>query len=141
MARALHDLGYGNQDSSGPIDQLWLDGPLRITPREQVDFIHRMLDGQLPAQPPNVELVWRLLEIESGVGFTFRGKTGLGSQDGRAIGWLVGYVERDGRRWIYATLVLGDTDADIEAETTRLIPLRKNITRALLTRMQVLPAR
>jgi beta-lactamase class D len=90
-------------------------------------------------QRSNVELVWRLLEIESGPSFTFRGKTGLGSQDGRAVGWLVGYAERDGHRWIYATLVQGRADADVDAEMTRLMPVRRSITRALLTRAHVLP--
>ena len=76
---------------------------------------------------------------ESGPSFTFRGKTGLGAQDGRAIGWLVGYAERDGHRWLYATLVRGSADADVDAEMTRLMPVRRSITRALLTRIHVLP--
>ena len=111
---------------------------LRVTPREQVAFIHRMLADKLPVKRAHDELVWRLLEIESGPGFTFRGKTGLGSQDGRAIGWLVGYVERAGRRWIYAILVRSRAGANVEAEMTRLMPLRKSITRALLVRAGVL---
>lgn len=140
MTRYLRDFGYGNQDISGPIDLFWLNGPLRITPRGQVEFLHRMLAGELPLKRSNIELVWRLLEIESGPGFTFRGKTGLGDQDGRAVGWLVGYVERDGHRWIYATLVRGRAGADANAETSRLMPLRKSITRTLLTRAGVLPS-
>ena len=139
MSRYLGDFGYGNQDISGPINQFWLDGQLRITPRGQVEFLHRMLSGELPVKRSNVELVWRLLEIESGPSFTFRGKTGLGAQDGRAIGWLVGYAERDGHRWLYATLVRGSANADVNAEMTRLIPVRRSITRALLARAHVLP--
>lgn len=140
MRRYLRDFGYGNRDCTGPIDQFWLDGPLRISPRGQVDFIHRLLQGELPVQRAHVALVWRLLEIEAGHDFTFRGKTGLGTQDGRAIGWLVGYVERGGQRWVYATLVRGRPAAgDIETETARLAPLRRSITRALLVRAQVLP--
>lgn len=138
MRRYLGDFGYGNQDISGPIDQFWLDGQLRITPRGQVEFLHRMLAGELLVKRSNVELVWRLLELESGPGFTLRGKTGLGSQDGRAIGWLVGYAEREGHRWIYATLVRGRADADVDAEMARLIPVRRSITRALLARARVL---
>lgn len=140
MSPYLRDFDYGNQDISGPIDQSWLDGRLRISPRGQVEFLHRMLAGELPVKRSNVELVWRLLEIESGPGFTFRGKTGLGSQDGRAIGWLVGYVERDGHRWTYATLVEGRAGADVDDEMARIMPLRVRITRALLARARVLTA-
>lgn len=140
MRRYLRDFDYGNQDVSGPIDEFWLDGhQLRITPRGQVEFVHRMLAGDLPVKSSNVELVWRLLEIEIGSDFAFRGKTGLGSQDERAIGWLVGYVERGGHRWIYATLIRGRPNVDIDAEMSRLMPLRRRITRTLLTRAQVLP--
>ncbi len=140
MREYLHDFRYGNEDISGPIDQFWLDGgPLRITPREQTEFLHRMLSGELPVKKEHVELVWRLLELERGPGFTFRGKTGLGTLDGRAIGWLVGYVERDGHRWVYATFVQSLPGAEVMGETTRLMPLRKSITRALLTKARVLP--
>lgn len=55
MRRYLHEFGYGNEDISGPIDQFWLTGPLRITPREQVAFIRRMLSGDLPAKKTNIE--------------------------------------------------------------------------------------
>ncbi|PIE75458.1 hypothetical protein CSA17_07375 [bacterium DOLJORAL78_65_58] len=138
MGRYLRDFGYGNQDISGPMDQFWLKGRLRISPRGQVAFLHRMLAGDLPVKRSRVALIWRLLERESGPGFTFRGKSGLGLQDGRAVGWLVGYVERAGHRWIYATLVLGRVDADGNEEMRRLMPLREKITRALLRRARVL---
>lgn len=140
MATWLHDLRYGNEDISGPVDGFWLDGgPLRITPRGQAEFIHRLLAGELPVKPANVELVFRLLEIEKGEGYTFRGKTGLGSMDGRAIGWLVGYAERAGHRYTYATFVRGRAGADVEPEQQRLMPLRKPLTRALLARANALP--
>jgi hypothetical protein len=56
------------------------------------------------------------------------------------FGYVVGYVEREGHRWIYVTLVRGLADADLDAETTRLRPVRRSITRALLARRHVLPA-
>ncbi len=140
MRKYLHDFRYGNEDISGPIDMFWLDGgSLRITPRAQTEFLHRMLSGELPVKRSHVELVWRLLEIEHGPDCTYRGKTGLGSLDGRAIGWLVGYVERGGHRWIYATFLRSLAGADVEAETARLTPLRKSITRTLLVKTRVLP--
>ena len=139
MARFLHDFDYGNQDISGPIDLFWLTGQLRISPIEQVDFVHRMLAGELPVSMGSVALVWRLLEIERGDGYMWHGKTGSGSQDGRAIGWLVGYVERDGRRWIYATFVRSRSEAT-EDESARLLPLRTSISRAFLAGEGLLPA-
>lgn len=140
MRRYLQAFGYGNEAISGPIDQFWLGGPLRITPRGQTEFVHRMLADELAVKPANVALIWRLLELERGPDFTLHGKTGLGFLDGRAIGWLVGYVQRGGRRWIYATFVRSCAGADVKAEATRLTPLRERITRALLTKAGVLRA-
>ena len=138
MARYLRDFDYGNEDISGPIDLFWLTGQLRITPCEQVDFVRRMLTGELPVSMENIALVWRLLEIERGDGYVWYGKTGSGAQDGRAIGWLVGYVERDGRRWMYATFVRSRSEAT-EVEFARLLPLRTSISRAFLTGEGLIP--
>lgn len=138
MQRYLRLFGYGNKDISGPIDRFWLTGNLRISPRGQVEIIHRMLTGRLPVKMSNVKTVWRSLEYEGGPGVTVYGKTGLGSQDGRGVGWLVGYVKRRGRRWIYATLVLGRLGAGVPSEMKRLKPLRKSLTWALLRRANVL---
>ncbi len=139
MRQYLRVFRYGNEDISGPIDRFWLDGPLRISPREQTEFLHRMLGGELPVPMKSVDLIWDLLEIESGPGFTWRGKTGLGTLDGRAIGWLVGYAERNDQRWIYATFVRSRADADPQAEGVRLLPLRRAITREILRKAAVLP--
>ena len=136
MQRYLQSFGYGNKDISGPIERFWLTGKLRITPRGQVEFLHRMLSGKLQVERSNVKTVWRSLELESGPGVILRGKTGLGVQGGRVIGWLVGYVEREGHRWIYATLVLGRTNAPtkVKAEMKRVSPVRKPITLEMLAR-------
>jgi beta-lactamase class D len=126
----VHRFGYGNEDVSGPIDGFWLEGgKLRISPRQQVEFVHRSLAGELPVKPEHVALVWRLLEIERVGDSVFRGKTGLSVQDGRAVGWLVGYAERAGHRYAYATFV-HDTAPDV----ARLKPMRKEIARELLVK-------
>jgi beta-lactamase class D len=60
------------------------------------------------------------------------GKTGLGAVAGRSVGWIVGYAERGDHTWIYATHV----DAP-ESDMKRLIPLRRELTHALLARYGV----
>jgi beta-lactamase class D len=135
----LHKLGYGNEVTTPAIDAFWLTGGgLRISPRAQTEFLHRMSTFQIPVEPEHVEATWRLLEIEridapDGLAI-WRGKTGLGAQDGRALGWLVGRVERGDRRWTYA-LFVRETGPDGK----RLVPMRKELARELLVRLQVLP--
>ena len=47
MQEWVDQFGYGNQDISGEIDLFWVDGGLRITPRQQIKFLQKMLTGQL----------------------------------------------------------------------------------------------
>jgi beta-lactamase class D len=133
MKSWIDRLGYGNRDLAGGIDQFWLSGGLRVTPREQVEFMRRLRAGELPVSRENAALVLRLLPSHEAEGATLRGKTGLGRQGDTSVGWLVGIVERGDQAWAYATLVLGDRD-----ELDRIRPLRLEVTKALLARHGVL---
>jgi len=65
--------------------------------------------------------------------YTLRGKTGWGEQDGKNIGWYVGYIEREGNVYFFAT--------NIESENPdeSLFPgARKAITRQILQDLQLL---
>src|SRR5262249_34137507 len=42
---------YGNGDTCCAIDEFWLRGKLRITPKQEVEFLRRMDAGQLPVKP------------------------------------------------------------------------------------------
>ena len=44
----LDTVGYGNADTTGGFDQCWVQGGLRITPRQQVIFLRKVHDEQLP---------------------------------------------------------------------------------------------
>jgi beta-lactamase class D len=111
MRLELARLGYGNGAVGERVDRFWLDGPLRISAREQVEFLRRLQAGTLPVRPGDAALVRQLIVLDQGPGFTLRGKTGLGTQDGSAVGWLVGEVENEDARWVYALVVLGSAEA------------------------------
>jgi beta-lactamase class D len=133
MAAWIARLGYGNR-KSGVIDRFWLDGPLRISAVQQVEFLRRLHAGQLPVRRMHADLVLRLIELQRGSGWLLRGKTGACRDRDRTIGWLVGSTERGGRRWIYATILLGRS-------FEQLMPLRRAISEELLRRHGALPAR
>jgi len=131
MRTAVGALGYGNRDT-GPdqaIDRFWLEGPIAISPLEQVDFLARMRAGALPVKPEHVALLRRIITLDERPGRVLQGKTGLGHEGDRVVGWLVGYVEKDRRPHVYATLVLAP-----RAETDRIMPLRRELTEKLLAR-------
>lgn len=132
MRSYLDRFDYGNQEVQGEIDLFWLNGSLRISPLEQVDFIHRSLVYDLPVQPRHIDLVWSMLELERVGEIRMFGKTGLGRQDGRAIGWLVGYLEVDGRRWVYSSFIRSLAGREVEREMARLRPLRLGLARRIV---------
>lgn len=106
MRALLEREGYGNADTGGGIDQFWLSGELRISADEQVDFLRRLRARQLGFSPRAMDAVTELLVMEQGAdsrgAWVLRGKTGWARPGGPQVGWLVGWLERDGRAWFYA---------------------------------------
>lgn len=131
MRRLVTAFAYGNRDTGTgkAIDRFWLDGPIAISPREQVDFLERMRTGKLPVKASHVATVRRLITLDERPGRVLQGKTGLGHEGDRVVGWLVGFVEKDRRAYVYATLVLAP-----RADTQRIMPLRRELTEELLAR-------
>ncbi len=110
MQAWLRRLRYGNEDLSGGIDRFWLDGALRISALEQVDFLNRLLDGRLPVSARSRGIVRDILLLEEAPDYRLYGKTGTASVSAtRELGWLVGWVERGERRDVFALNVEGET--------------------------------
>lgn len=83
MQDYLSRFDYGNADISSGQTTFWLDGSLKISPRQQVRFLKRLYFGHLPAAPEAQRVVRRLLsEME--------GKTGSGPEGDHFLGWRIG---------------------------------------------------
>lgn len=109
----LDTFEYGNRQI-GVIDRFWLDGPLAISPREQVEFLRRLHAGELgiSASTRAVMLDDVMIHQRREDGTIVRAKTGWGEGDDRSIGWFVGSVELPDRAPVYfATLILADAPA------------------------------
>jgi beta-lactamase class D len=127
-------LGYGNMETGAVVDRFWLDGPLAISPREQIGFLKRLHDGTLPLSARSMEIVRSIIEIEKTDAYTLRGKTGLTDANG-GHGWLVGWVEHGEDVHYFATLLLANGK-----KLEELMPLRHEIAREALAKLGVLPA-
>lgn len=55
MQKYVNRIGYGNRDISGGIDTFWLNSSLRISAVEQVNFIEKLVEEDLPFQKKNDE--------------------------------------------------------------------------------------
>jgi beta-lactamase class D len=98
---------YGNQKIGAPtdIDKFWLQGELRITPQEQIQFLRRLHGNTLPFGKETIAKVKDLMIMEQTPDYTIRGKTGwagFGDSTQPQIGWLVGYVEKGPEVYFFA---------------------------------------
>lgn len=124
---------YGNRDISGGIDRFWLSGGLRISAEEQVDFLHRFYFGKLGISDRTTRHVKDMLVLEETTAYRLSGKTGWAGmgEAGQQIGWLVGYLERDGRVYPFAMNVTIEKNVDAAARLT--------ITRSILQQTGLIP--
>ena len=100
MHKFVDAFHYGNRDIGGaPLDQFWLEGNLRITPLQQLEFLARFYDGKLVGvSDRSIQLVRDIIPTEQSDGATIHAKTGTIGTDGpqgkvASTGWLVGYVD------------------------------------------------
>lgn len=97
MRAWLERFGYGNRDIAGGIDRFWLQGALAISAVEQVEFLRKLEEGRLMVSPRSRRLVREAILVERTQAYTLRAKTGTAIHSRGAVGWWVGWVEREGR--------------------------------------------
>jgi beta-lactamase class D len=84
---------YGNRNISGGIDKFWLEGELRITSKQQIDFLVKLYRNQLPFSRRSINIVKDILINEKTNNYVLRGKTGIVRGVTQQIGWYVSYIE------------------------------------------------
>jgi beta-lactamase class D len=127
----ISQFGYGNRDIGGNEDSFWLDGKLRISALQEVEFLERFFIGKLPVNPKNAAIVKDIMFLERIGSATLRGKTGWIPSGGDKIGWFVGWVERGEDTYIFALNLDPNEEKHVAARTT--------IAKALLTQLGALP--
>lgn len=105
MTYWLSKAGYGNADTTGGIDSFWLTGGLRITPEQQIDFLKRLHDEQLPFSKRSMSIVKNIMLTTDTLDYVVRAKTGWGEEDNKDIGWYVGYVEIKDNVYYFANCI------------------------------------
>ena len=117
MQEWVNKAGYGNHNIGGKedLDKFWLEGELRITPQEQIQFLRRLYQNDLPFSEKTFSTVKDIMIVEQTPEYTIRAKTGLvGFEQPELpqIGWYVGYLERDNLVYFFATNIDIRNDSD-----------------------------
>lgn len=126
MQEKVNQIGYGNSNIGSPedIDKFWLEGELRITPQEQIQFLRRFYNNDLPFSERSLDIVKDIMIVEATPNYTLRVKTGLVGfppMENTQIGWYIGYLEQNDNVYFFATNIdiRSEDDADKREQLTR----------------------
>lgn len=122
----LRSFDYGDQDLSGGLTRAWVSS-VRISPREQANFLKKMLCGELPISSNALLSTKSLLFLEELPGsWKLFGKTGWSGSsckpDGTEMAWLVGWIEKGDQVFPFAYQMRGQ-----EIDRTQRIPRVKKL--------------
>lgn len=133
MKSYVERLNYGNRDTSGGVDNFWLNSTLQISADEQVEFIKAFYKEELPFSQRSVRIVKEILTLEETPDYKLSAKTGGGTGgQNKTLGWFVGYLETKGNVYFFATQIEGPNYLAIRDE-------RINITKRILKDLGHLP--
>ena len=106
MNEYLTKFNYGNmQVDSSNIDRFWLEGKSTITQFQQIDFLQRFYNSELPISERTEQIMKRLMVLDKTERYTMSAKTGWSIRQGNNIGWFVGYVEKGEEIYFFATKI------------------------------------
>jgi beta-lactamase class D len=124
---------YGNHSTKGGIDKFWLEGDLRISPKQQIDFLIKLHDNKLPFSQRSMDIVKDIMIVKDTLNTIVHAKTGWGQNGKEDIGWFVGYVEKGDKVYFFANC-LQTTDWGNE----QFGPARKEIVYDILDELNIL---
>lgn len=111
---------YGNQDTSGDrgenngLTNCWLSSSLSISPRQQLDFLNKLVANRLPVSIKAQEITKKIMYQETFEnGWDLYGKTGSGYQldvngnrlKDRQVGWFIGFICKDEQVMTFVYLI------------------------------------
>jgi beta-lactamase class D len=118
LARYATAFDFGNSDFSGDpgadngLERSWISSSLKLTPRQQLAFISKLVNRQLPVSRHAMDTTLAILQRREAAGWQFLGKTGsayprLGDGNfdrAHSWGWYVGSATKDGRSLVFVRL-------------------------------------
>lgn len=126
----LQKSNYGEFSDTFKETTFWLDGSLKISTIEQVEFLKKVYQQSLPFRKASYKTLQEIMIVEQNSNYTIRAKTGVAGDSKPKVGWYVGYVEVSGEVWFFAL--------NLDIRDHKDIPLRIKLTQKALEAKQVL---
>ncbi len=102
----LDKLNYGNKKTGKNVKTFWLEGDLKISAKEQIEFLKKLYRNELPYKKIHINLLKRLMIVDQTHQYIIRAKTGWTMRISPQHGWYVGYVvthDENENAWFFAT--------------------------------------
>jgi Beta-lactamase class D len=123
---------YGNLDINAEnIDKFWLEGKSDITQFQQIYFIQKLYNLQLPISENAMKLTKEIMLHETTDNYKISGKTGWAGRQNESVTWFVGFIETNDNVYIFATNVVPNENTDLKSFGNVRIELTKEIFKEL----------
>jgi len=131
----VSNLDYGNLEINATnIDKFWLEGESRISQIQQIDFMKRFYNSELPISKRTENIMRKIMLIEETEHYKLSGKTGISNNNGEYNGWFVGFVEFKTNTYFFATKLEPEKEFNIDS----FIKKRVDLTLLGLKKLKVL---
>ncbi len=131
----VQKLDYGNlRIDSVNIDNFWLKGESRISQMQQIDFLKRLYNFELPISKRTENIIRNIMLIKETDQYKLSGKSGLSNNNEVYNGWFVGYIELKDNTYLFATNLEPKKEFDIDS----FIKKRMDLTLLAFRKMNVL---
>lgn len=135
MKEYLEQFNYGEMivDSTS-IATFWLEGESKISQFQQIEFLRKFYQSELPITESTERIMKGLMVIEENKDYKLSGKTGWAIRNGNNNGWFVGYIETEDNLYYFAINV--DPKEQFNMEMFPMI--RKEVTYKALKEMKII---
>jgi beta-lactamase class D len=95
MRNMLDKIGYPGMVFNGAtLDNFWLEGASKISQFQQVDFLSKLVNRELPVTEKTYRIMSKIMFLDQKEGYDLYGKTGWAQPDDSTnIGWFTGYAK------------------------------------------------
>jgi len=123
---------YGNMEiTSENIETFWLEGNSAITQYQQIYFLQKLYNLQLPISEQAMKLTKSIILYEIADNYKISGKTGWAIRQDENITWFVGYVESKDNVYYFAANIVPNANTDLSTFSQERINFTKEVLREL----------
>ena len=106
----LRKFGYGNILTGSDVTRFWLDGEIKTSVKDQIDFLRKVYAEELPIKKEHIKMLKSIMLSEDHEDYKIWSKTGWSGKDG----WYVGYLITDNQTWFFANHIEINKNSDLK---------------------------